>query len=158
MDFPAHARVGALDCAIYSEHGLVSRPPTWPLPTSPNWHRRSVASLRRLLSGDAEQAEAFVGIWGIDASACSPRRNRKGFLPAVIDGEGAWAGETFCTFKRKKHTAAGWDVVANCSNAHERWIANVRLIINGEQLTWTSGRGSISYLRCQRGLGVARSL
>ncbi len=34
------------------------------------------------------------------------------------DGEGAWAGETFCTFKRKKHTAAGWDVVANCSNTY----------------------------------------
>jgi len=116
------------------------------------------ATERRLFSNDAEQAEAFVGIWGIDASACSPQRNRKGFLPAVIDGEGAWAGETFCTFKRKKHTAVGWDVVANCSNTHERWTANVRLIINGEQLTWTSERGSISYLRCQRGLGVARSL
>ncbi len=116
------------------------------------------ATERRLFSGDAEQAEAFVGIWGIDASACSPRRNRKGFLPAVIDGEGAWAGETFCTFERKKHTAAGWDVIANCSNTHERWTANVRLIINGEQLTWTSERGSVSYLRCQPGLGVARSL
>ena len=116
------------------------------------------ATERRLFGGDAEQAEAFIGIWGIDASACSPRRNRKGFLPAVIDGEGAWAGETFCTFERKKHTAAGWDVVANCSNRHERWTANVRLIVNGEQLTWTSERGSISYLRCQLGLGVARSL
>jgi hypothetical protein len=113
---------------------------------------------RSLFSGDVEQAEAFVGIWGSDASACSPRLNRKGFLPAVIDGEGAWAGETFCTFERKKHTAEGWDVVAKCSNTHDRWTANVRLIINGDQLTWTSERGSVSYLRCQPGLGVARSL
>src|SRR6266480_2261711 len=57
------------------------------------------ATERRLFGGDAEQAEAFIGIWGIDASACSPRRNRKDFLPAVIDGEGAWAGETFCTLR-----------------------------------------------------------
>jgi Putative peptidoglycan binding domain len=120
-----------------------------------NWDE---ATERRLFSRDVEQAEAFVGIWGIEASACSPRLNRKGFLPAVIDGEGAWAGETFCAFERKKRIAGGWDVVANCSNTHDRWSANVRLIINGDQLTWTSERGSVSYLRCQPGLGAARSL
>jgi peptidoglycan hydrolase-like protein with peptidoglycan-binding domain len=120
-----------------------------------NWDE---ATERSLFSGDVEQAAAFVGIWGIDASACSPRLNRKGFLPAVIGGEGAWAGETFCTFERKKRIASGWDVVANCSNTHDHWTANVRLIINGNQLTWTSERGSVSYLRCQPGLGVARSL
>src|SRR5262249_11663928 len=113
---------------------------------------------RMLFSGEVEQAEAFVGIWGIDASACSPRLNRKGFLPAVIDGEGAWAGDTFCAFDRKKRTTSGWEVVANCSNARDRWSANVRLIINGDQLTWTSERGSVSYLRCQARLGAARSL
>jgi len=120
-----------------------------------NWDE---ATERSLFSADVEQAEAFVGIWGIDASACSPRLNRKGFLPAVIDREGAWAGETFCTFERKTRTASGWAVVANCSNAHARWTANVRLIMNGDQLTWTSERGSVSYLRCQPGLGPARSL
>jgi len=118
-----------------------------------NWDQ---ATERSLFS--VEPAEPFVGIWGVDASACSPRLNRKGLLPAVIDGAGAWAGETFCTFARKKHTAEGWNVVASCSNAHDRWTANVRLIINGDQLTWTSERGSQSYLRCQPGLGVARVL
>src|SRR6266581_2587456 len=121
-----------------------------------NLFNRDHATERSLFS--VEPAEPFVGIWGVDASACSPRLNRKGLLPAVIDGEGAWAGETFCTFARKKHTAEGWNVVASCSNAHDRWTANVRLIINGDQLTWTSERGSQSYLRCQPGLGVARAL
>ncbi len=123
------------------------------LAANENWDQ---ATERSLFS--VEPAEPFVGIWGVDASACSPRLNRKGLLPAVIDGEGAWAGETFCTFARKKHTAEGWSVVASCSNAHDRWTANVRLIINGDQLTWTSERGSQSYLRCQPGLGVARAL
>ena len=125
------------------------------LTTDENWDE---ATERRLFSSGLEQAEAFVGIWGIEASACSPRLNRKGFLPAVIDGGGAWAGETFCAFDRKKRTASGWDVVANCSNTHDRWSANVRLTINGDQLTWTSERGSVSYHRCQPALGVARSL
>ena len=131
--------------AFKSDHDLMA---------DENWDE---ATERILFGGDVEQSETFVGIWGVDASACSPRLNRKGFLPAVIDGEGAWAGETFCAFERKKRTAGGWDVVANCSNTHDRWTANVRLIINGDQLTWTSERGSVSYLRCQPGLGVARS-
>ena len=132
--------------AFKSDHDLAADE-SWDVPTE-----------RRLFSGEVEQAEAFVGIWGIDVSACSPRLNRKGFLPAVIDGEGAWAGDTFCAFERKKRTASGWEVVASCSNAHDRWSANVRLIINGDQLTWTSERGSVSYLRCQARLGTARSL
>jgi len=120
-----------------------------------NWDE---ATERTLFGGAVELPEAFVGIWGVDATACSPRLNRKGFLPAVIDREGAWAGETFCTFERKKRTAAGWNVVARCSNTHDRWTANVRLIINGDQLTWTSERGSQNYLRCQPGMSMARAL
>ncbi len=132
--------------AFKLDHGL-SADETWDESTE-----------RSLFSSDVEQAEAFVGIWAVDASACSPRLNRNGFLPAVIDRTGAWAGETFCTFERKKHTAKGWDVVANCVNTHDRWTANVRLTISGDQLTWTSERGSASYLRCQPGLGLARAL
>ena len=115
------------------------------------------ATERSLFNGSVERAEPFIGIWGVDASACSPRLNKKGFLPAVIDGQGAWAGETLCTFESKKRTTRGWEVVANCSNAQDRWTANVRLMIIGDQLIWASERGSQSYLRCQPGLGVARA-
>jgi uncharacterized membrane protein len=112
---------------------------------------------RNLFNGKMEKAEPFVGIWGINASVCSPWLNRKGFLPAVIDGRGAWAGETFCAFERKQRTTDGWNVVATCSNGHDRWTANVRLMVNGDQLTWSSERGSQSYLRCQPGLRVTRA-
>ncbi len=115
------------------------------------------ATERSLFSGSEENAEPFVGVWGADASACSPRPGRNSFLPAVIDSRGAHAGETFCAFESKKRTARGWDVVANCWSAQDRWTANVRLMIVGDQLTWTSERGSQSYLRCQPGLGVARA-
>jgi uncharacterized membrane protein len=120
------------------------------LPADEIW---DVATERSLFG----ETEAFVGVWGVDASACSPRLNRGGFLPTVIDSGGASAGETFCNFQRKKRTAQGWDVVASCSNTRDRWIANVRLMLVGEQLIWTSERGSQSYLRCQPALGVARA-
>ncbi len=113
------------------------------------------ATERSLFGGSEEKAEPFVGVWGIDASACSPRPGRTGFLPAVIGSRGAHAGETSCTFESKRRTARGWNVVANCANAQDRWTANVRLMIVGDQLTWTSERGSQSYLRCQPGLGFA---
>ena len=113
------------------------------------------ATERSLFGGSEEKAEPFVGVWGVDASACSPQPGRNGFLPAVIGSRGAHAGETSCTFESKRRTARGWSVVANCSNAQDRWTANVRLMIIGDQLTWTSERGSQSYLRCQPGLGFA---
>ena len=112
---------------------------------------------RSLFSDGIEQAAPFVGIWGVETSACSSRLNTKGYLPAVIDGDGAWAGETFCTFQKKQRTTEGWNLVAKCTNGHDRWIANVHLIINGDQLTWISERGSQSYLRCRPGLSIARA-
>jgi hypothetical protein len=79
-------------------------------------------------------------------------------LPAVIDGERAWAGETVCAFEKKKRTVDGWNVVASCSNGRDRWNANVRLVVNGNRLTWTSQRGSQSYVRCERGPRIVNAL
>jgi hypothetical protein len=88
----------------------------------------------------------FVGTWAADASACASRPTR--LLPAVIDNDGARAGETFCAFKKKTQDGAAWNVVATCSNPRERWTANVRLVVDGERLRWSSQRGSQTYVRC----------
>ena len=98
----------------------------------------------------------YAGMWGADQSACSTR-NRKRLLPTMIDTDGARAGETFCRFKKKQETQSGWNVVANCSNGRERWVANVRLKIQGERLTWSSERGSQAYVRCEPGMTVAQA-
>jgi hypothetical protein len=111
----------------------------------------NAATERSLFSAGTVPAASFVGIWGADASACSARLNRKGLLPAVIDDEGAFAGETSCAFKSRKHVAGAWQVVAACANARSRWTANVRLAVAGNRLTWSSQRGSQTYVRCERG-------
>ena len=116
------------------------------------------ATERSLFSANVELAEPFVGIWGADASACSPQVNREGLLPAVIDGERAWAGETVCAFEKKKRTVDGWKVVASCFDGRDRWNANVRLVVNGNRLTWTSQRGSQSYVRCERRPRIVNAL
>ena len=103
---------------------------------------------KKLLTDDAVNM-SFVGIWAADARACSAL-DRSGFLLTVIDTDGARAGETLCAFESKRQTKLGWDVVARCSNSHERWTANVSLSVNDNRLSWKSQRGTETYLRCQR--------
>jgi hypothetical protein len=97
---------------------------------------------------DLAKRATIVGVWAPDAGTCSARNFRQGILPAVINTDGAWAGETFCVFKNKVQTESGWTVVAQCSNPRERWTANVRLTLDGNRLTWTSKRGTQAYTRC----------
>jgi len=99
----------------------------------------------KLLTDDVVNM-SFVGIWAADARACSAL-DRSGFLLTVIDTDGARAGETF---ESKRQTKLGWDVVARCSNSHERWTANVSLNVKDNRLSWNSQRGTETYLRCQR--------
>ena len=90
--------------------------------------------------------DAIVGVWA--PGSCSARDFREGLLPTVINAEGAWAGETFCLFSKRKQIDTGWTVVAKCSNAQERWTSNVRLTVSDNRLTWTSRRGTQTYARC----------
>jgi hypothetical protein len=99
-------------------------------------------------SPDLAKKATIVGVWAPDAGTCSARNFRERVLPAVINTDGAWAGETFCLFKNKTPTETGWKVVAECSNPRERWTVNVRLTVDGNRLTWTSKRGTQAYTRC----------
>jgi hypothetical protein len=100
-------------------------------------------------SSDLAKSDMIVGVWAPDAGTCSARNFRQGDLPTVISTDGAWAGETFCIFTKKKQTEIGWRVVAKCSSPRERWTANVRLTVSDSRLTWTSERGTQVYTRCK---------
>jgi len=100
---------------------------------------------------------SIVGVWVPDASACSTRNLRDGFLPTVINPDGAWAGETFCLFKNQRQTPTGWRVIASCSNPNEHWTTEVRLTVNQDRLTWVSKRGTQAYTRCPSDFLVAAS-
>jgi hypothetical protein len=105
---------------------------------------------------DGPPAVSFTGLWAPTPSACSPKSNRRQLLPAVINQEGAWAGEVSCSFRNVKHD--GNVAVANstCSNGRKRWTANVRLAVDGDRLTWSSERGSQTYVRCNSRVAAVR--
>jgi hypothetical protein len=116
-----------------------------------------VAAERSPFAAPSVAAASFVGIWGADASACSVRLNRKGFLPAVINDEGAFAGDTSCAFKSRKQVAGAWQLVAACANARRRWTSHIRLAVTGNRLIWSSQRGLQTYVRCEGGPMMAQA-
>jgi hypothetical protein len=97
---------------------------------------------------EAAKPNPVVGVWSPDGGNCSARDFKDGTLPTVINAEGAWAGETFCVFTKRKETEAGWRVVAKCSAPRARWTSNVRLTVSDNRLTWASERGTQAYTRC----------
>jgi hypothetical protein len=94
----------------------------------------------------------FAGVWATNEKACSPQLNRDGLLPALISSQGAWAGETTCSFNKSKRVGNTWTFAAVCADSRRRWRADVRMSVVGNRLTWTSQRGSQTYVRCQHGL------
>lgn len=101
-------------------------------------------------SAAASVSAEFVGIWGPTGAACGARSRRRGYLPATITQNGARAGRTVCSFRDGHRTGNAWLVAAECSDRGRRWSSQVRLVVDGDRLTWSSARGSSSYVRCRR--------
>lgn len=96
---------------------------------------------------------AYVGLWGPTETACRRGARRRGFLPARITEGGAKAGNTVCTFRDGRRNGTGWSVAASCSDGGRRWSSQVKLVVDGDRLTWSSARGDASYIRCGRRAG-----
>lgn len=92
----------------------------------------------------------YVGTWGPSAYACLAQSKRRGYIPATISENGAKAGHTLCRFRNGRREGAGWTMSADCSERGRNWSAQVRLLVDGDRLTWTSANGSSNYVRCGR--------
>jgi hypothetical protein len=99
----------------------------------------------------------FAGVWAPTPNACSPKTNNGRLLPAVIDEDGAWAGEVSCRFRRIKQSGNVAVVTSTCSDGRERWTTKVRLAVLGDRLVWSSDRGSQTYVRCAPRIVEARA-
>lgn len=96
---------------------------------------------------------AYVGVWGPNEVACRRGARRRGYIPARITENGARAGNTVCTFRDGRRMGASWSVAASCSDGGRRWTSQVKLIVDGDRLTWSSAKGDASYVRCNRRAG-----
>lgn len=101
----------------------------------------------------APASAEYVGTWGPTADACSTRSHRRGYIPATITSDRAKAGRTVCSFHDGRRTGNAWVMAAECSDRGRRWTSQVRLVVDGDRLTWSSSRGSSAYVRCNRRAG-----
>ncbi|MDP4005030.1 peptidase inhibitor family I36 protein [Methylobacterium sp. NEAU K] len=92
----------------------------------------------------------YVGVWGPTAFACGAPSRRRGYIPATIMQDRARAGRTHCSFHDSHRVGNAWIMAAECSDRGRHWSSQVRLVVDGDRLTWSSSRGTATYIRCGR--------
>jgi hypothetical protein len=104
------------------------------------------AAQERLLAADAITANtsdiSFIGGWGVDVAQC-----RESHL--TLTASRAEAFGATCEFHSTQRESSNvWRLRALCANNGERWNANIRLTLSASKLTWSSERGTTTYVRC----------
>jgi len=101
---------------------------------------------RLLRAPDAKAANAsdisFIGGWGVDVAECRES-------PITITARRAEAFGTACEFhSTQRENSNVWRLRAECASKTERWNANIRFTVSTSKLTWSSERGTTTYVRC----------
>jgi hypothetical protein len=120
-----------------------------PLSNSLGDFRPANSQRRSLPDPPSVRAEStFVGSWTDDIGRC--RTGRK--APLVISSRAAKTAKGECDFGLVTREAANrWRVTAICTAEGNFWRANIALKLMEPNLTWSSERGTETYVRCKRG-------
>jgi peptidoglycan hydrolase-like protein with peptidoglycan-binding domain len=114
---------------------------------SDSWDRQSQQALFSAAAARVPTTGTFVGGWGINVDQCRQAPDNRS--PLRIDTRHAEAFSTTCQFNSTQRESANeWRIRASCADEHGQWNANIRLTLAGSRLTWTSERGTATYLRC----------
>jgi peptidoglycan hydrolase-like protein with peptidoglycan-binding domain len=85
---------------------------------------------------------SFTGGWGNDIAECRDS-------PIKITARRAEAFGTACEFRSTERESSNvWRLRAECASKTERWNTNIRLTVSTSKLTWSSERGTTTYVRC----------
>ena len=85
---------------------------------------------------------SFIGGWGVDLAECRDS-------PIQITARRAEAFGTACEFNSAQRESSNvWRLRAECASKTERWNANIRFTVSTSKLTWSSERGTTTYVRC----------
>jgi hypothetical protein len=118
----------------------------WAPTPGPPRESRLADSQRRNVSAPVSDA-GFVGSWTDDVGKC--RNGRK--APIVISSRTAKTAIGGCDFGLVTREAANrWRVTARCALEGKVWRANIALKLTEPNLTWSSERGTTTYVRCGR--------
>ena len=95
--------------------------------------------------------ETFIGGWAGTISECPI--GQIGEAPLQITDRRAEIGETVCNFEPPLPEGSGWRTKAVCiAPGKKAWKSNVKIMVSGGQLTWSSDQGGeVSFYRCPGG-------
>jgi Putative peptidoglycan binding domain len=112
----------------------------------PEDHRWDKETAERLFSEQAIRASStFIGRWTEGNAHCSHGPG----APLMISSRGAKSAGGECDFRSVRREATGrWRVGALCFVGGNSWTANISLQLLGSRLTWSSERGTATYVRC----------
>jgi hypothetical protein len=101
---------------------------------------------RLLRAPDAKAANtsgiSFIGGWAVDVAECRDS-------PITITARRAEGFGASCEFhSTQRESSNAWRLRAECASKTERWNANIRLTVSTSKLTWSSERGTTTYVRC----------
>jgi hypothetical protein len=117
------------------------------LGNSDTWDEKTQQNLFSAATARAPATGSFVGGWGVSVDNCRQAQDNRS--PLRIDTRRAEAFNTTCHFNSTQRESVNeWRIRASCADEHDRWDANIRLTLAGSRLTWTSERGTATYLRC----------
>jgi peptidoglycan hydrolase-like protein with peptidoglycan-binding domain len=115
--------------------------------SSDTWDEKVQQALFSPAAARAPATGTFVGAWGINVDQCQQALDNRS--PLRINAHRAEAFGATCQFNSTQRESANeWRIRASCADEHDRWNANIRLTLAGSRLTWTSERGTATYLRC----------
>jgi hypothetical protein len=106
-----------------------------------NGQRRNVPDLPNVRADST-----FIGGWTDDVGRCPTGRK----APIVISSHAAKTADGECDFGFVAREAANrWRVAAICAAGGTFWRANIALKLMEPKLTWSSERGTETYVRCK---------
>jgi hypothetical protein len=89
----------------------------------------------------------FIGGWAENIGEC--QQSQHDGAPLVIGLHAAKTASSECDFRSVAQTATSqWRVVARCFSEGDSWNAHIDLRLAGSNLTWSSERGTATYVRC----------
>jgi hypothetical protein len=95
----------------------------------------------------------FIGSWTDEAGRCRSGPN----APIVISSRSAKTANGGCDFGPvTRESANRWRVTATCNGDGHFWRAHIALKLSEPNLTWSSERGTETYMRCDRRLRSTR--
>lgn len=117
------------------------------LPENDRWDKETE---QRLSSREVVPAsKTFIGGWAEEADQCVSEGDHS--PPIVISSRSAKTEGGECDFRSiKREGASHWRVEAVCTSEGNSWNAVIDLKLSLPNLTWTSERGTTTYVRCAK--------